>query len=194
MFQVRIHGRRGLATASIARILAEAAAIEGWHSWAGAIAEPARQADPVVAYVALHDRPVDMAGAPDAPDAVLVQDETLLYDTDVLAALRPHGLALLNAETGWQRLRVGERLPAHRALIVPATRLAWAQPWPGGANAALLGGFAAASGVVSVGALGAAIARHTVSRVATEHVVAAWLGHDYVADELRRLSVPDRVS
>ncbi len=191
MYQVRVHGRRGQATLGTARILAAAATMDGWHAWVASGVEPVHAGSPTVAYVGLHHEDGQRTAATQY-DAVIVQDPTLLYETDVLARLRPCGLALLNGESTWQQFGLADRV-AHlapaRVLAVPAARLVPGHVWPGGVNAALLGAFAAASGLVSPAAVAAAISASVVARAAADHVVAARRAHDHVLDQLDRLAL-----
>ncbi|GAA1783852.1 pyruvate/ketoisovalerate ferredoxin oxidoreductase subunit gamma [Luedemannella flava] len=193
MFQVRIHGRGGQATHGMARLLVRAAALDGWHAHLVAGGGPHRAGDPAVAHVELSVRPRTPAPFESAPDAVLVQDETLLYGTDVLAGLRRDGLALLNSASTWQQLGFGDRV-AHlapmRALAVPATRLTPAGQWPGATNAALLGAFVAATGLVTATAMAVAISRAVAARAAADHVLAARRGREHTVAEIRRLCAP----
>ncbi len=83
------------------------------------------------------------------PDALIVQDPTLLHQVDVFGGLAPGGRVLLNSSRSAGGARRGASSAAD-LVTIPATELArehLGRPLPG---PALLGGFAALTGVVSL--------------------------------------------
>ena len=82
-----------------------------------------------------------------------IQDPTLLHQVDVFGGLAPDGYILINTSRTFDALGVGEFVRGFHAehlCTVPATELAMkhiGRPVP---NAALLGGFAAVSGRLSI--------------------------------------------
>ena len=84
---------------------------------------------------------------------MIVQDPTLLHQVDLFAGLGADGYLLVNTGRTFAELGLGEfvaQLRPERLLTVPATELArehLGRPLP---NAALLGGFAALTGMVSL--------------------------------------------
>ena len=92
---------------------------------------------------------------------MIVQDPTLLHQVDVFAGLGADGYVLINTAPRVRRARARRASSSASApsalLTVPATELArehLGRPLP---NAALLGGFAALTGVVSLESVAAAI-------------------------------------
>ena len=87
------------------------------------------------------------------PDALIIQDPTLLHQVDVFAGLAPGGYILINTDAQLRRARPRRIRRWHRvrtARTVPATEIALqhvGRPLP---NAALLGGFAALTGQISL--------------------------------------------
>ena len=71
---------------------------------------------------------------------------------------------------------------------MPASELAREHTGRAVANAALLGGFAALSGVISLDAVSRAIRERFAGAVAEGNVAAAKAAHAWVTDELRELS------
>ena len=59
--------------------------------------------------------------------------------------------------------------------------------------AALLCGFAAASGLVTIDAVAGAIAKRTVARVAADHVRTALDAYGFILEEMRRLAPAEHV-
>lgn len=191
MFQVRLHGRGGQGTVTAAELLSVAAFLDGRQAQAFPSFGSERTGAPVVAFCRIDDRPIRVREPIDAPDALIIQDPTLLYQVDVLGGLRPDGFVLLNSEFTWHQLNLDDRV-AHlapgRALVVPATRLARehvGRPLP---NAALLGGFAAISGLISMGAVAEAIRQRFVTSVAEANIAAAEHAHAFVRQEIGELA------
>ncbi len=90
------------------------------------------------------------------PDALIVQDPTLLHQVDVFGGLsRPDGYVLVNTSRTRRRARARRALrsgfAAGRIADRAGDRARARAPRPAAANAALLGGFAALTGVVSLG-------------------------------------------
>ena len=87
-------------------------------------------------------------------------DPTLVHQVDLFAGLRPDGFVLVNSTKTMDGLGLGSLLnefDTSHLLTAPATEVARRQigrPLP---NAALIGGFAALTGKVAIGAVGAAI-------------------------------------
>ncbi|MBB5788770.1 pyruvate ferredoxin oxidoreductase gamma subunit [Jiangella mangrovi] len=143
-----------------AELLSVAAFAEGRHAQAFPSFGSERTGAPVVAFCRIADVAIRLREPVLSPDAIIVQDLTLFEAMDVFAGLKDGGYVLLNAPSGPAELGIGERLrrylPGHVA-TVPASELAErhiGRPVP---NAALLGAFAALTGVVSVDSVLAAI-------------------------------------
>ena len=160
MFQVRIHGRGGQGVVTAAELLSVAAFAEGRHAQAFPTFGSERTGAPVVSFCRISERPIRVREPIVEPDAVLVQDPTLLHQVDLFAGLQADGYVLLNTGRTLAELGVDdlvERLSHERVVTVPATELArehLGRPLP---NAALLGGFAALTGVVSLASLVSAL-------------------------------------
>jgi pyruvate ferredoxin oxidoreductase gamma subunit len=110
------------------------------------------------------------------PDALIIQDPTLLGGHDVLVGLAAAGFVLVNSTRTWTDLGMTdlvERLPAGHAVLVPASSLALAHVGRALPNAALVGGFAALCGLMSLGSVIAAIEARFPASVAEANVRAA---------------------
>ena len=90
MFQVRIHGRGGQGVVTAAELLSVAAFDEGRHAQAFPSFGSERTGAPVVAFCRIDDRadPRRASRSP-TPDALIVQDPTLLHQVDVFGGLGP---------------------------------------------------------------------------------------------------------
>ena len=176
MFQVRIHGRGGQGVVTGAEMLSIAAFSGGKHAQAFPSFGSERTGAPVVAFCRIDDHPIRLREPIMAPDALIIQDPTLLHQVDVFSGLKGDGYILINTAKSFDQLGLGDFAKGfrpERLLTVPATELALkhvGRPVP---NAALLGAFAALGGVISIEAVEAAIGEKFKAAVAAGNVAAA---------------------
>src|SRR5207342_1839542 len=153
MFEIRIHGRGGQGAVTAAEMLSVAAFDEGRHAQAFPTFGSERTGAPVTSFCRIDDRAIRLREPIAEPDAVIVQDPTLLHQVDLFAGLGPGGYLLINSSKDFAELGLGELvggLRPERARTVAATAIARkhiGRPLP---NAALLGGFAALTEAVSL--------------------------------------------
>ena len=184
MFQVRIHGRGGQGVVTAAELLSVAAFHEGRHAQAFPSFGSERTGAPVVSFCRIDDRPIRVREPIISPDALIVQDPTLLHQVDVFAGLRPGGWVLLNSNRPAEELGLAD-LDA-RVITVPATELArehLGRPLP---NAVLLGAFAGICGVVAIESVAAAIRERFATAPAEANVAAAQAAFALVQEEPAR--------
>ena len=176
MFQVRIHGRGGQGVVSGAEMLSVAAFLEGRHAQAFPSFGSERMGAPVMAFCRIDDREIRLREPVIEPDALIIQDPTLLHQVDLFKGLPAKGYIVINSTRGFDEIGLAEfaRLHDHaRLCTVPATELALkhvGRPVP---NAALLGAFAALSGQVRLESLVAAIRDKFPRAIADGNVAAA---------------------
>jgi pyruvate ferredoxin oxidoreductase gamma subunit len=186
MFQVRVHGRGGQGVVTAAELLSIAAFSEGREAQAFPTFGSERTGAPVVAFCRIDDRPIRSREPIVAPDAVIVQDPTLLHQVDLFAGLDDNGYLIINTGRTLEELGLGEfaaRFRPERLRAVPASELArehLGKPVP---NAALLGAFAALTDVVSLDAVSSAIREKFRGAVGDANVAAAAAAYDLVAKE-----------
>src|SRR6478609_1140575 len=108
MFQVRIHGRGGQGAVTGAEMLSVAAFSEGRHAQAFPSFGSERTGAPVVAFCRVDDVPIRRREPIYEPDALIIQDPSLLPQVDVLSGLRPDGYLLVNSERSWAELGLDE--------------------------------------------------------------------------------------
>jgi len=143
-----------------AELLSVAAFDEGRNAQAFPSFGSERTGAPVVSFCRFSDRPIRTREPVAEPDAVIVQDPTLLHQVDLFAGLKPDGRVLINTTRGVEELGLGglaAELGPGRLLATPATEIArehLGRPLP---NAALLGGFAALTGRLRLASVLAAI-------------------------------------
>jgi pyruvate ferredoxin oxidoreductase gamma subunit len=180
MFQVRFHGRGGQGVVTAAELLAAAAFREDRYAQAFPSFGSERMGAPVMSFCRIDDKPIRTHEPVDEPDAVIVQDPTLLHQADLFAGLKPDGYVLLNSGRSFAELGLATQHDGTRLRTVPASRLAMAslgRPLPG---APLLAGLAALTGVVSLDAVLAAISDRFTGKVAAGNAAAAVAAFDYV--------------
>jgi len=188
MFQVRIHGRGGQGVVTAAEMLSVAAFREGRHAQAFPSFGSERTGAPVVAFCRIDDREIRLREPVLEPDALIIQDPTLLHQVDVFGGLAPDGYILINTTRTFEALGVGDFARGFRAehlCTVPATELALkhvGRPVP---NAALLGGFAAVSGRISIDSVADAIGETFAGKIAAGNIAAAREAYEYVLKEMR---------
>src|SRR5690349_22662399 len=85
MFQIRIHGRGGQGVVTAAELLSVAAFREERHSQAFPSFGSERTGAPVVAFCRIDDKPIRLREPVVVPDALIIQDPTLLHQIDVFA-------------------------------------------------------------------------------------------------------------
>jgi pyruvate ferredoxin oxidoreductase gamma subunit len=185
MFQVRIHGRGGQGVVTAAELLSVAAFLEQRHAQAFPSFGSERMGAPVVSFCRIDDKEIRLREPILDPDALIVQDPTLFKAIDVVQGLKSTGYMLVNSNRSLTELHleaVIKQLPAGHVLAVPASEFALkhiGRPLP---NAALLGAFAALTGVVQLKSVAAAIREEFSGKIAEGNVAAATAAHDFVAD------------
>lgn len=190
MFQARIHGRGGQGVVTAAEMLSIAAFLEGRHAQAFPSFGSERTGAPVVAFCRIDNRPIRSREPVMKPDAVIIQDATLLQVIDVFGGLTRDGYVLINTARDLEALGLAEfaqgRRP-DRIVTVNATDLAMkhiGRPLP---NAALLGAFAALTKHVTLESVAAAIGETFGDKVAKANVAAANAAY---AEVVAKLEVP----
>src|SRR6187401_160301 len=123
LFQIRIHGRGGQGVVSGAEMLSVAAFIEGRHAQAFPSFGSERTGAPVMAFCRIDSKPIRLREPVLEPDALIVQDCTLLHQVDLFNGLKPGGFVLLNssrtlAELGLADLAQGDG--GYRFTTLPA--------------------------------------------------------------------------
>ena len=176
MFQVRIHGRGGQGVVTAAELLSLAAFIEGRYAQAFPSFGSERTGAPVVSFCRIDEREIRTREPVSHPDALVVQDPTLLHQVDLFAGLRPDGYVLINSARSFGELGLGEwaqGFRAERLLAVPAGEICLRHIGKMRPNAAMLGGLAVLTAVVGLDSVCAAIERRFPARLAEGNVAAA---------------------
>jgi pyruvate ferredoxin oxidoreductase gamma subunit len=165
MIQVRFHGRGGQGVVTAAELLSVAAFLDGRHAQAFPSFGSERTGAPVMAFCRIGETPIRTREPVVHPDALVIQDPTLLHVPGVFAGFE-EGTVLVNSSREVD-------VPRGRLITVAASELArqhLGRPMPG---APMLAALAAATGAVSLQALIAAIRERFEGTVAEGNVAAA---------------------
>jgi pyruvate ferredoxin oxidoreductase gamma subunit len=191
VFQVRIHGRGGQGVVTAAELLSVAAFDSDLHSQAFPSFGSERTGAPVTAFCRIDQRPIRTREPIAEPDVLIIQDPTLLHQVDVFGGLRPSGKVLINTTRTVEQLGLGELLERSEPptlLTVPGTELAREHLGRALPNAALLGGFAALTALVTIEGVERAIRERFAGAVGAGNVAAARAAYEFVADEVAEVA------
>ena len=186
MFQIRIHGRGGQGVVTGAEMLSIAAFLGGRHAQAFPSFGSERTGAPVVAFCRIDDKEIRLREPIMEPDALIIQDPTLLLQVDVLSGLKKDGYILINTTRTFDELGLGEfvsNFKLDHLLTVPATELAMKHVQRPVPNVPLLGAFAALSGRITLDAVQAAIRQKFRGVVAQGNSEAAREAYDIVMEQ-----------
>lgn len=187
MFQVRIHGRGGQGVVTAAEMLSIAAFEEGRHAQAFPSFGSERTGAPVVAFCRIADKEIRLREPIMEPDALIIQDPTLLHQVDVFAGLKRDGYVLINTNKTFDELGLGDFLKdwhPERLCTVSATDISLkcvGRPVP---NVPLLGGFAAVSQILRLESVVKAINAKFAGKVAEGNIAAATEAYNVVLREM----------
>ncbi len=189
MFQVRIHGRGGQGVVTGAEMMSIAAFLGGKHAQAFPSFGSERTGAPVVAFCRMDDKEIRLREPIMQPDAIIIQDPTLLHQVDVFGGLKKDGYILINTTRSFEEMGLGDFVKGfrpERLLTVPASELAMkhvGRPVP---NVPLLGAFAALGGLISLDAVQKAIDRKFKGVVAKGNQAAAKEAYNIVMEQEKK--------
>jgi pyruvate ferredoxin oxidoreductase gamma subunit len=183
MFEVRIHGRGGQGVVTAAEMLSIAAFEEKHHAQAFPSFGSERTGAPVVAFCRIDEKEIRLREPIMEPDALIIQDPTLLCQIDVFAGLKKDGFILINTKSTFEELGLSDYVrdwPADRLCTLAATDLGLkhvGRPMP---NVPLLAGFAALSGLLKLESVCNAINVKFSGKVAQGNIAGATEAFDLV--------------
>ena len=176
MFEVRIHGRGGQGVVTAAEMLSIAAFEEGRHAQAFPSFGSERMGAPVMAFCRIDVREIRLREPVMRPDALIIQDPTLLHQVDLFNGLPKEGYILLNSTRTFEELGLGDFLRGfrrERLCAMPATEIALKHVGRAVPNVPLLAGFAAITGQIHQESVLKAIREKFPSAIAEKNVAAA---------------------
>jgi pyruvate ferredoxin oxidoreductase gamma subunit len=183
MFELRIHGRGGQGVVTAAEMLSVAAFEEDRHAQAFPSFGSERTGAPVVSFCRIDDKEIRLREPIMEPDAVIIQDPTLLHQIDVFAGLKADGYVLINSSHSFEELGLGDlakKIKPERICSLSAAELGlkhFGRPIP---NAPLLAGFAALSGIIKLESVIKAINERFSGKIAEGNIAAATEAYQFV--------------
>jgi 2-oxoisovalerate ferredoxin oxidoreductase gamma subunit len=151
MISIRFHGRGGQGAVIASKLLASALFREGWQVQAFPSFGAERTGAPVAAFLRADDRPITAHYQVYEPDHVIVLDPVLLQTIDVTAGLKPNGWILINTGRKPEEMELSDRF---RVGTCDATAVALAHGLGNRTNpivnTAIIGAFAALTGLVTL--------------------------------------------
>lgn len=165
MLEIRFHGRGGQGAVTAARLLAEAAFLEGKHAQAFPFFGAERRGAPVLAFARIDDKQIRVRTQIYEPDYVVVLDPLLPEAVDVASGIKQGGIIVLNSKKSMQ-------FPHAKTAFVDATSIAMATLGVQITNTAMLGAFAKATGLVTLESLIEVIKRYFSSKLAKKNISA----------------------
>lgn len=160
MIEVIFYGRGGQGAVTAAQILATAVFREGKYSHALPYFRGERKGAPVLAYARISDEPMEVRGAIDNPDIVIILDAALLKTVNPLKSLKPNSLAIINTAKTPEEIGTLSENKNIRIDTIDATALSekiYGQSSIPRVNVAMLGHFAACTKAVKMESILAAV-------------------------------------
>lgn len=190
-YQIRMHGRGGQGTVTGAELLSVAAFEDGLYAQAFPSFGSERMGAPVEAYCRIGRSIIRTREPVSQPDVVIIQDPTLLGQVNLFGGLSPDGFVLLNSVGTFDEQGLDDVVATLRRdhlLTVPATEIAREHLGRTTPNSALLGGFAAMTGIVSLEGVNEAIRNRFHGALGEANIASAKAAFDFVKHETREIT------
>ncbi|MDD4127936.1 MAG: 2-oxoacid:acceptor oxidoreductase family protein [Methanomicrobium sp.] len=97
MYEIRLHSRGGQGGVTAAKLLAQAAFLDGKYATATPLYGAERRGAPVVSFIRIDDEPIRIYSQIRQPDLVIVLDTSIMQTVDVLLGIKPDGEVLINS-------------------------------------------------------------------------------------------------
>jgi pyruvate ferredoxin oxidoreductase gamma subunit len=165
-------------------MLSIAAFLEGRHAQAFPSFGSERTGAPVVAFCRMDDKEIRLREPIMQPDAIIIQDPTLLHQVDVFGGLKKDGYILINTTRSFSEMGLAEFVKdfqPERLLLLPASELAMKHVGRAVPNVPLLG-----CGLISLDAVFKAIDQKFSGAVAKGNQAAAKEAFEMVVAQERQ--------
>ena len=186
MKEIRIHARAGQGAITTAGILGYAYFLKGLYPYAFPHFGAARMGAPMNAFVRIDDKPVRLRSQVYNPDYLIVVDATLMRGFNCYVGFKEDGIAVVNEREG---LEIPKPQGKQKVYIVPGNKIStdiMGRTLLG--NTVLLGGFAAATGQLTLEDLTKAIQERFADKgpkVVDMNVEAIKRGYEFVKKDLK---------
>lgn len=175
MHEIRWHGRGGQGAVTSAKVLADAAFRSGF---AGVTSQPSfgaeRRGAPITASTRLADAPLRVLSQVTQPDIIVVLDESLLEVANATAGMKAGGMVIVNSAKQPSEFSLRDDLRVVTSDVIGAAQTAnlivGGQPM---VSTAILGAFASATGLITMDAVEAAVAKAFKGSAARKNIEAA---------------------
>ncbi len=180
--QIRIHGRGGQGAVTCAELLAVAAFKNGKYSQAFPFFGVERRGAPVTAFARIDDKAIRTREQVYEPDYVMVLDSSLLEAVNVAEGLRENGIIIVNTNDDAKSVKLGTKA---QVKTIDVTKIALESIGKPFVNAPMLGAFVAATGLVSLDSVIAAISENFKSKpeIAEKNIAAVKAAYEIVKNE-----------
>lgn len=178
MFQVRIHGRGGQGVVTAAEMLSIAAFLEGKYAQAFPSFGSERMGAPVVSFCRISDKEIRLREPINNPDAVIVQDKSVIEPAHAFNGVAEDGFVLVNSPNDISEEH--KNLKNVTIECVGATDIALqyiGKPLP---NAILLGSFAALTKAIKIESVIEAIKTKFPAAIADKNITATMVAYEKV--------------
>lgn len=166
-------------------MLSIAAFLEGRSAQAFPSFGSERMGAPVMAFCRISEQPIRLREPVAQPDALIIQDPTLLHQASLFDGLQlPGGYVLINSARNLDELGIRARLrklPQDHVVTAPATELALryvGRPLP---NSTLLGAFAAMTGELRIESVLAAIRQKFAGKIGEANAAGAQAAYELIS-------------
>ena len=183
MFQIRIHGRGGQGVVTGAELLSMAAFDQGMRAQAFPSFGSERMGAPVMAFCRISDREIRLREPVMNPDALIIQDTTLLHQPDLFAGLNASGYLVINTSLSPDDLGLGDyfdQFETNHIGTIAASRLAQQHLGRASPNTALLGAFAALTRRVTLDSVCKAISGKFPGAMGEKNIAVARAAYDEI--------------
>jgi pyruvate ferredoxin oxidoreductase gamma subunit len=183
MFEIRFHGRGGQGVVSASEMLSVGAFLGGKHAQAFPSFGSERMGAPVVSFCRIDDKPIRSREPVVNPDALVIQDPTLLHGSNLFEGLADDGYILLNSTRDFRAVGLDEltnKLPPGHCCTVPAGEIALRHVGRPAPNAALLGALIALTDVVDLASVIESIRQKFPGSIGEKNVEAAKAAYECV--------------
>ncbi|MFA6422290.1 MAG: pyruvate ferredoxin oxidoreductase subunit gamma [Candidatus Buchananbacteria bacterium] len=180
MIEIRIHGRGGQGSVTMAELLAEAVFYDGKFSQAFPNFGVERRGAPVTAYVRVDEKYIRLRSQVYSPDVVIIQDSSLIGGVDVFAGLTDGGMAVINVSSETPEIKAPNNIKVH---TIDAKKLALEIIGKPIINTIMLGVFAGITGIVKMESVEKVIRERFSGDIAEKNVLAAKRGFELINNE-----------
>jgi len=170
MIEIRIHGRGGQGSVTMAYLLAIAAFNEGYEAQAFPHFGVERRGAPVAAYVRISKTPIRLREHVYHPEVIIIQDPTLISSTDLLQGAHLDTKIIVNTEKTIAELNLPKNF---KILCIPAVKIALEIIKKPIINTVMLGAFGGVFDLIKFPAIQNAISQNFSAELAAINIKAA---------------------